>query len=91
MQQAIKWALFLSFPALAGYICFDIYALFVSGFAGIGFPALIQSVVCCGFSFVSASVAIMLMRFITVRGGISGFSYYSWGAALFTFILYMTI
>ncbi|MBO5952664.1 MAG: undecaprenyl-diphosphate phosphatase [Oscillospiraceae bacterium] len=90
-QQALKWSLLFSYPALLGYICFDIYGLFASGFAGVGFLVFLQGIVCTAAAFVGARLAIILVRFISVRAGLFGFSYYSWGAALFAFILYMTI
>lgn len=90
-QQTFKWALLLSFPVLAGYICYDIYAIFASGFAGIYFTLFLQSIFCGAVAFLGARAAIAGIRFLTVRTGLYGFSYYSWGAALFTFILYMTI
>jgi undecaprenyl pyrophosphate phosphatase UppP len=38
-----------------------------------------------------AYLCIMFLRFLSVKVGFSGFAYYSWGAAMFTLILYLTI
>ena len=40
-------------------------------------------------SFLSACWAVVLMRFLAVKIGYSGFAYYCWGLALFTLILYL--
>ena len=90
MQQAYKWSLLISIPAITGWMCFDVYALFATGFGELGFLFLMKCIISCMFAFAGASTAIASMKFITVRLGLSGFSYYSWGAALFAFILYLT-
>ena len=41
------------------------------------------------FTYLSAVVAITFMKTLTSRAGLAAFSYYSWGAALFAFILYL--
>lgn len=90
MQQAYKWSLLISIPAIAGWMCFDLYTLFITGFGDLGFLFLMKCLVSGLFAFAGASTAIASMKFITVRLGLSAFSYYSWGAALFAFILYLT-
>ena len=42
-------------------------------------------------SYGGAYLAILTLRFLSVNLGFSGFAYYSWGAALLIFILYMSI
>ena len=90
MQQAYKWSLLISIPAIAGWMCFDIYTLFITGFGELGFQVLLRCLVSGIFAFAGASTAITSMTFITVRLGLSGFSYYSSGGALLAFILYLT-
>lgn len=88
-KQAYKWSLFLSYPALLFYIGFDFYDMIMSGMAGLGFQILLQGIVCGIAAFLGAVSAIPLMRFIAGRSGISNFSYYCWGLALFAFILFL--
>ena len=68
-------------------------------FAGVDFVALFTGAQAC-FSFFGyllagvaafggAYVGIKLMLYLMVQIGISSFAYYSWGAALFTLILYL--
>lgn len=67
-----------------------IYDLLDIAAKGIGFLSL--SVVFCYLlsivvSFISAFFAIKFMRFLAEEKGYSSFAYYSWGMALFTFVL----
>lgn len=89
LQQAYKWSLLLSLPALVILSLFDIFALVSSGFAGVGFLFVLQCVLAAGFAYLGAHAAIVLMRSMVQRTGLHGFSYYCLGAALFTFILYL--
>jgi len=88
-QQAYKWSLLLSLPALAVLLCFDVFAVIAGGLAGVGFLFVLQCIVATAFSYVGAYASITLMRSVVQRSGLSGFSYYCWGAALFAFILYL--
>jgi len=88
-KQAYKWSLFLCYPALFVLIGFDFYDIVVSGLGGLGFTTLLQGIVCGLTAFIGAVSSISVMRVIAGRSGISGFSYYCWGMALFAFILYL--
>lgn len=88
-QQALKWSLILSIPALAGLICFDLYAVMTGSLTGVDLVFILKSVLGGVASYLGTSLSIALIKTITVRSDFSGFSYYSWGAALFTFILYL--
>lgn len=90
-QEALSWSLVLSIPVLACIIGIDIYSLISVGAAAVTFAAALQCLVAALASYCGAFAAITFMRFIAVKAGFSGFAYYSWGAALFAFILYMTI
>lgn len=88
-QHAYKWSLLLSIPVLAVLFCFDVVSIFTAGVAGIGISYLVNCILCGVFTHLGASLSIALLRSVTLRSGIGGFSYYSWGAALFAFILYL--
>lgn len=90
-QNALNWAFLLSIPALVLTIGLDIVQIFA--FAGeISFwssiPAYLLSTVgayCGGYC------SILLIKSLTARNAHSGFAYYSWGAALLAFVLYLTV
>lgn len=89
-QQALSWSLLLSIPVLVCLMGIDIYGLVAYG-AALTFQAFMQYILAGAASFCGAYLSITLLRFLAVNVGFAGFAYYSWGAALFAFILYMTI
>lgn len=82
--------LILCIPAVFVLIVIDIVSLFAAGVALTG-GLVINCLLSALIAFPSAYLAITFIRFLSVKVGFSGFAYYSWGAALFTFILYLTI
>lgn len=88
-QYALSLSLLLSIPALLLLLIFDIYAVAVAGLSGITFFMILQCLLSALTAYLGAYTAIMLMRFLAVRAGFTGFAYYSWGAALFSFILFL--
>lgn len=90
-KNAINWALLLCIPALAVLLCLDIYGFMTVG--GVGFSSV--GVFCGLFTLIGAAagsfLGIYLMRFLAVKVGYSAFSYYSWGAALFIFVMYLVV
>ena len=88
-QHAYKWSLLLSIPVLIVLTCFDLVSLFTVGMAGAGALYVIKCILCGACAYVGAGLAILLMKTLTVRNNLSLFSYYSIGAALFAFILYL--
>lgn len=88
-QHAYKWCLILSVPMLLVLSCFDIYRIFAVGLAQIEFMFVLKCILSAVATYFSATVAITFMKTLTSRSGLASFSYYSWGAALFAFILYL--
>lgn len=88
-QHAYKWSLILSVPVLLVLTCFDVYTIFAVDAAGLDMLFMVKCIASGVFSYLGASLSIVLMKTLTARSGISGFSYYCWGAALFAFILYL--
>ena len=89
-QKALDWAFLLSIPALIALLGIDVLKI-ISHSGGISFwGSLFSYLLCAAGAYCGGYLSIMLMKFLTVRIGFSGFAYYSWGAALFTFILYLT-
>ena len=88
-QHAYLWSLLLSVPALTLLLGFDIFSVFNSSIIGTGFRFVLKCLLSGICAHLGASLSIGLLRSMTVRSGISIFSYYSLGAALFAFILYL--
>lgn len=90
-KNALNWAFLLSLPALIIIMGIDLLQIFVS-FGSLHFwSSLLSGVIAAMFSYVGGLISIALMKFMSVRTGFSGFSYYCWGAALLTFILYLMV
>lgn len=90
-EQALRWALLLDQAALLFVIGFDAYALIAAGLGALSFHTIICCVLACAAAFGGAMAGIRVMKFLAFRTGFSGFAYYSWGAALFAFLMYLTI
>lgn len=88
-QHALNWSMLLSVPALVFYICFDFVSIFTLGIGNITFLIVIGYIFTGLCAFIGSYAAILLIRFLIMRTGFSGFAYYSWGVALFSFILYL--
>ena len=89
-NYALESALLLSIPALLGLLIFDIYGVFAAKLT-LGFVALLVYLLLAAIAFGGAWLGIMLMRYLSVKAGYTGFSYYCWGLAMFSFILYLMI
>lgn len=89
-QYALQTCLLLSVPALGIALGCDIYGMILTG-AGISLGHLFYYLLTALSAFASAYLGIVFMRFLAVKAGFSGFTYYCWGMALFTFFLYLMI
>ena len=90
-EYALHLTLLLSLPALFVLILIDLAQMIAFGIPGFTFVTLIGMVFTCIMSFIGAYFGIKIMRFLSVKAGFAAFAYYSWGAALFAFILYLAI
>lgn len=88
MGNAYKWSLLISIPVLAISLVLDLVAVFSGGIA-FSFGLLIQSLIGCFFAYIGAYLSIQAIRALLQKGELSGFAFYCWGAALFSFILFL--
>lgn len=86
---ALTWMLIITIPAMVGVCILDIISIASVGMGSFGFLALAQCFVCAVIAYICASMAISFMRFLAIKLGFSAFSYYSFGLALFAFVLFM--
>lgn len=92
VDRGYAWdtALILSIPVMLGLLVFDIYAVAVAE-VSLTFLSALAYLLAALLSFGGAYIGIATMRLLSVKTGFTGFAYYCWGMALFTFILYLMI
>lgn len=87
-QHALNWALLVSVPALVIMTIMDFIAIFTAAPA-ITFITVVGYLLAIAASFIGSYYSITIMKFLAVKVGYSAFAYYSWGMALFSFVLYL--
>lgn len=90
-KYALKFAYLLLIPGLAVHILFDIAAIAMGGaaaFTGLGLVYALCGGVAC---FIGCTVAYRIMDFLSFNNNFSAFSYYCFGAGLFSFLLFLMI
>lgn len=89
-QHGLNWAFLLSIPAFAVLIALDVFAIFTQSFS-FSFIQLFYSLLSAASAYVTAYYAIVLMRHLTVKNTYSIFAYYTFGVALFAYVLYLIV
>ena len=88
-QNGATWAILLGIPALLFAICFDLFSYIIFGVFSVSFIIIMQYFLAGVAAFCGGYAGISLFKIVINRSGFSGFAYYSIGAAIFTFILYL--
>ena len=86
-SYALNMTLMMSMAYLLGMIVYDILVLFQTGLGLLTFQWVVIYILAAVVAFVSATLAIRIMRALASGIGFHFFSYYCWGIALFAFIL----
>ena len=89
-DHALRWAFLLNMIALVFVIGMDFYFIILNGFGQFSISNFIVSTLAAACAFGTATAGLSIMRFLAFRAGFSSFAYYSWGAALFAFLMYLT-
>ncbi len=87
-QTALSLALLICVPVMLVRIVVDLILVLLGGTS----LTLLGFFCCVGGALLSYSgglISIRFVRFAVNRSGLAGFSYYAWGAALLTFILFL--
>lgn len=90
-QYGLKFAHILLIPVLGVQMVFDLISIATGGaaaFSGSGLLCAIAGAIAAG---IGCHLGLKLMRFLSQRSGFTGFAYYSWGAALLCFVLFLMI
>lgn len=88
-KKALSLALVMNIPVNIGLAVLDLIALVQAGAGSLSFTALFFSLFAGAAAFAGIILSINLVKKITESIGWSVFGFYSWGAALLTFILYL--
>ena len=90
VQKSLNWIFIISIPASVCMIVLELIGIFITGIGVLTFSVFLGYLVAAIVAFGAALIGIYAMRFIAGHSGFSGFGFYSWGAALLAFILYLT-
>ena len=88
-KHTLNWAYLLSVPALLLFIGRDLTGLIFASNAVTLSTGFLGYLLLSLSSFAGAYLSVFLMRNLIIHRGLHGFAYYSWGAALFSFVLYL--
>lgn len=86
-KYGLNMILLMQMGVMAGKMVYDILGLFSAGLAGITISVVLAYIVAAVLAFVAAFLAIKALRALAADKGYGMFGYYSWGLAMFTFIL----
>ena len=84
-------ALLINISVHIGLIIYDVLALMNAGLGGMSLGAVAACMMAAFGAFAGVIFGINLLNKIVSAIGYSAFAFYSWGAALFTFIISLTI
>lgn len=88
-KTALNLAFVMQIPVTIGFVVWDLLDLF-RGLGQLSFGALAGGILAAAAAFAGVFLGIKAVRKIADTIGLSVFGFYSWGAALFTFIVYLT-
>jgi len=86
-NYGLSMALLMNMVIMIGNIIFDLMAIFSGGIDLFGAIILLNYLFTAIIAFCGAMGGIRIMRFLAADIGFTVFAYYSWGLALFTFVL----
>ena len=88
--KVYAWILVLTIPYICLFLVFDLIVIFQSGFGVVNFVGFLGAFLSGVFAFLSSLAGIYFIRFMLVRSDLSFFAFYSWGAALLSFLLHLS-
>lgn len=90
-SYAFDLALLIHIPVTLFTVVFDILAIINQGLSGLSFPTVVSYIVSALTAFGGVYLGMRLMRSLIKNNSTDFFAYYSLGAALFAFILFLNI
>lgn len=89
IQKAANWAILLVIPAAIFAVCGDVFYIIGSGFGDVSFLMILGSILAGFGAFCGGFVGISVLRLLVTNSSVFQFSYYSFGLALLSFMLYL--
>ncbi len=88
-EYILDLCLLLSALTMPVLMVLDLVLVIASGFAGLSLAVFGTCILAAVLAFLAGYGAIVMMRFLAQRAGFCMFGYYSWGLAMFGFLLYL--
>ena len=89
LQKATNWVILLVIPAMFFAVGVDVVHIFGTGFGVDSFGTILGCVLSGAAAFCGGFVGISSLRLLAVNSGLFRFSYYCFGLALLSFMLYL--
>jgi len=86
-KYGLNMILLMNIGILAGKVVYDLLGLFSYGVGHLSVAVILSYLLAAVVSFIAAYLAVKLLRTLAEGKGYGFFAYYSWGMALFTFVL----
>ena len=90
-QYALDLALLLGIPAMFALVVIDVLWIILAETFTLSLILGLKALLAAAAAYIGTGFGIIFLRFLAVKTGFSVFAYYSWGSALFVFILYLMI
>jgi undecaprenyl-diphosphatase len=87
---SLNMALLIQIPVTIGLLLFDLVALVNVGMEALSFGVILGYLFSAAAAFAGVVLGAKVMRILAANIGFSIYAFYCWGAALFTFIFYLT-
>ncbi len=88
-HSTANWAVLLGIPALLFAVLFDLFGIVSGGVGMVSFYSIVAYFLSSVAAFCGGYLGIAFLHVALNHSGLSGFAYYSIGAALFSFVLYL--
>ena len=86
-KYGVNMILLMTMGITAGRIVLDVVNMVTGGIGLFSFAAFLCCILAFAAAFLTAFLAVKLMRNLASETGYAAFAYYNWGLALFTFVL----
>lgn len=87
----IHLSLMMHMMYLGGMVVYDVLDLLALGALAVNGTLVLSCALTAGATVVGTSVGLRILRSVAEKRGLTDFSFYSFGVALFTFILYLVV